>query len=182
MTGLRITLLLGLTVVSLGLACVEAAFYLVKRRRLGRLAAHNPLAGAALSYLDDPPALLMPVHIGTYTAHMAMTLLLVSLFFDITLWSLLLAFLVMMAYLFLFRLTVPYALVRRSPERSLVMLMPAFDLYARACCGGGPRRKWRTRWPRRSSPRCPCRPSTTPTRRAPSTRWPASRRPWPRTS
>jgi CBS domain containing-hemolysin-like protein len=38
----------------------------------------------------------------------------------------------MMAYLFLFRLTVPYALVRRSPERSLVMLMPAFDLYARA--------------------------------------------------
>jgi putative hemolysin len=38
----------------------------------------------------------------------------------------------MMAYLLLFRLTVPYALVRGNPERSLLLLLPLFDGYARA--------------------------------------------------
>jgi CBS domain containing-hemolysin-like protein len=38
----------------------------------------------------------------------------------------------MVVYLLLFRLTVPYALVRRNPERSLLVLLPAFHLYARA--------------------------------------------------
>jgi len=37
-----------------------------------------------------------------------------------------------MAYLLLFRLTVPYALVRGNPERSLLLLLPVFDSYARA--------------------------------------------------
>jgi CBS domain containing-hemolysin-like protein len=74
----------------------------------------------------------MPVHIGTYTAHTAMTLVLVSLFFEATPWSMLLAFFAMMVYLFVFRLTVPYAIVRQSPERSLLLLLPGFDLYARA--------------------------------------------------
>jgi len=32
----------------------------------------------------------------------------------------------------LFRLSLPYALVRRNPERSLLVLLPFFDLYARA--------------------------------------------------
>lgn len=132
MTSLRVSLLLVLTAVSLGLSCVEAAFYLVKRRRIGRLATQNTWAGVAHIYLDDPPALLMPVHIGTYTAHTAMTLLLVSLFFEATPWSMLLAFFAMMVYLFVFRLTVPYAIVRQSPERSLLLLLPVFDVYARA--------------------------------------------------
>jgi CBS domain containing-hemolysin-like protein len=37
-----------------------------------------------------------------------------------------------MAYLLLFRLTLPYALVRRNPERSLLVLLPVFNLYAQA--------------------------------------------------
>jgi CBS domain containing-hemolysin-like protein len=37
----------------------------------------------------------------------------------------------MMAYLLLLRLTLPYALVRGNPERSLLLLLPAFDAYAR---------------------------------------------------
>jgi putative hemolysin len=38
----------------------------------------------------------------------------------------------MLIYLLLFRLSLPYALVRRNPERSLLVLLPFFDLYARA--------------------------------------------------
>jgi putative hemolysin len=133
MTALYLALLLALAAVSMSLAAVEAAFYLVKRRRIGRLAPQNARAVLAHAYLDDPPALLMPVHIGTYTAHVAMTILMSSMLFDvITHWSMLAAFFVMLGYLFFFRLTLPYALVRRSPERSLLLLLPAFDVYARA--------------------------------------------------
>jgi putative hemolysin len=136
MTFVYLALLLGLAVVSMTLSAVEAAFYLVKRRRIGRLVPLNPRAVLAHGYLDDPPSLLMPVHIGTYTAHVAMTILMSSMLFDvIDQWSMLAAFFVMLGYLFFFRLTIPYALVRRSPERSLLFLLPAFDLYAR---GVGP--------------------------------------------
>ena len=33
----------------------------------------NPRAELVNRYLEDPPTLLMPVHMGTYTAHVAMT-------------------------------------------------------------------------------------------------------------
>jgi putative hemolysin len=133
MTVLSLALLLGLTIVSMTLATVEAAFYQVKRRRIGRLAPQNARALLAHAYLDDPPSLLMPIHVGMYTAHVAMTILMTSLLFDFfTYWSMLAAFFAMLAYLLFFRLTIPYALVRRSPERSLLLLLPAFDVYARA--------------------------------------------------
>jgi CBS domain containing-hemolysin-like protein len=105
---------------------------LVKRRRLTHLALHNPRAEMVNRYLDDPPALLMPVHMGTYTAHVAMTVLITSLFFDLLQhWAMLVAFLSMVVYLLVFRLGMPYAFVRRNPERSLLLLLPAFHLYAR---------------------------------------------------
>jgi CBS domain containing-hemolysin-like protein len=132
MTALGLVLVLVLVLVSMTLAAVEAAFYLVKRRRIGRLVPQNPRAVLANAYLDDPPALLMPVHIGTYTAHVAMTILITSMLFDLlTHWSMLAAFFAMVGYLLFFRLTIPYALVRRSPERWLLLLLPAFDVYAR---------------------------------------------------
>ena len=73
-------LTLGLMALSITLAAVEAAFYLVKRRRLAHLALNNRRAELVNRYLEDPPALLMPVHIGTYTAHVAITLLIASVF------------------------------------------------------------------------------------------------------
>ncbi len=130
---LKVLLLIVLAAASLSLAAVEAAFYLVKRRRLSHLSLHNPRAETANRYLDDPPSLLMPVHMGTYTAHVAMTLGIASLFMDIIAhWALFVAFAAMVIYLLLFRLSLPYALVRRNPERSLLVLLPFFDLYARA--------------------------------------------------
>jgi CBS domain containing-hemolysin-like protein len=129
----KVVLVIVLAALSVTLAAVEAAFYLIKRRRLGHLALHNPRAELVNRYLDDPPTLLMPVHMGTYTAHVAMTLVLASLFMDlIDRWALVVAFLMMVAYLLLLRLSVPYALVRRNPERSLLLLLPGFHLYAHA--------------------------------------------------
>ncbi len=134
MTILVKVLLLGvLSAASLFLACVEAAFYLLKRRRLSHLAVQNPRAELVNRYLDDPPTLLMPVHMGTYTAHVAMALVIASLFLSLDArWALVVAFLAMVIYLLVFRLTVPYALVRRNPERSLLLLLPGFHAYARA--------------------------------------------------
>jgi CBS domain containing-hemolysin-like protein len=75
----------------------------------------------------------MPIHMGTYTAHVGMTVVITSLFLGhLAHWAMLVAFLAMVAYLLVFRLSVPYALVRRNPERSLLLLLPAFHLYAQA--------------------------------------------------
>jgi CBS domain containing-hemolysin-like protein len=133
MIGLSVLMLLLLAVLGLFMAAVEAAFYLTKRRRLAHLAVQNPRAELVNQYLEDPPLLLMPVHIGTYTAHMGMTIVITALFLEyLDHWAMLVAFLAMMAYLLFFRLTVPYALVRKSPERSLLVLLPLFDAYAQA--------------------------------------------------
>jgi putative hemolysin len=131
MLWFSLALLALLALLSLALASVEAAFYLMKRRRLGHLALQNPRAEIVNRYLEDPPLLLMPVHIGTYTAHVAMTVVITSLLLDsIHHWAIPVAFASMCAYLILFRLTLPYAVVRRNPERSLLILLPAFDRYA----------------------------------------------------
>jgi CBS domain containing-hemolysin-like protein len=133
MIGAHLALLLLLAALSIFMAAVEAAFYLTKRRRLSHLAEQNPRVELVNRYLDDPPSLLMPVHIGTYTAHMGMTIVITALFLEyLDHWAMMVAFLAMMAYLLLFRLTVPYALVRANPERSLLLLLPMFDAYARA--------------------------------------------------
>ncbi|HVO11240.1 MAG TPA: hemolysin family protein [Vicinamibacteria bacterium] len=129
--GLLVVLLAAL---SMFLATVEAAFNLLKRRRLTQVGFHDEERIArALSYLDDPPRLLMPAHFGTYTAHIGMTVIITSMAFrSLQHWALLAAFTVMMAYLLLFRVSVPYILVRRSPETVFLWLLPVFDLWARA--------------------------------------------------
>jgi len=136
MIGLHLAILLLLAALSIFMASVEAAFYLIKRRRLSHLALQNPRAELVNRYLEDPPTLLMPVHIGTYTAHMGMTIVITALFLEyLDNWAMLVAFLAMMAYLLLLRLTLPYTLVRRNPERSLLLLLPIFDAYAQTLRG-----------------------------------------------
>src|SRR3989442_11212045 len=116
-------LVLTFTAASVTLAAVEAAFYLLKRRRLSHISVQNPRAELVNRYLDDPPTLLMPVHMGTYTAHVTMTVLIMWLCLDrLEYWGLLVAFLSMLVYLLVFRLTIPYALVRRNPQRSPFVL------------------------------------------------------------
>ncbi|HUG53554.1 MAG TPA: hemolysin family protein [Vicinamibacteria bacterium] len=132
-TVLLIVVAFVLMAVSISLAAVEAAFYLVKRRRLAHLAVSNRRAELVNRYLEDPPSLLMPVHIGTYTAHVAITIVVTAMFLErLQQWAMVVAFGVMVIYLLLIRLTLPYSLVRRNPERSLLLLLPAFHAYAQA--------------------------------------------------
>ena len=82
----------------------------------------------------------------------------------------------MVVYLLLFRLTLPYALVRRNPERSLLVLLPFFHAYARVLGAAGAGAAQARRRPRRAArrseadarrrrrPRCRPRPCTTRTR------------------
>jgi CBS domain containing-hemolysin-like protein len=134
MIAIAIGVMVLLVVVSVTLASVEAAFYLVKRRRLSHLE-QNPRAELVNRYLEDPQTLLMPIHMGTYTAHVVMTVIITMLLTEhghIHPWALAGAVGFMILYLLLFRLTLPYSLVWRNPERALLMLLPAFHAYARA--------------------------------------------------
>jgi putative hemolysin len=134
MIWLEVLFLLLLAGLSFFLASVEASFHLLKRRRLAQVTHHDDAtAELAASYLEDPPGLLMPVHLGTYTAHIGMTVIVTSLFFDVLAhWAMLAALGAMMAYLLLFRVSVPYILVRQDPERAFLRLLPAFHLWTRA--------------------------------------------------
>jgi len=134
MIPLQALLVAALAALSMFLATVEAAFNLLKRRRLTQIGFHDPArVERAQGYLDDPPRLLMPAHFGTYTAHIGMTVIITSMAFRaLQHWALLAAFAAMMGYLLLFRVSVPYILVRRDPETVFLWLMPVFDLWARA--------------------------------------------------
>ncbi|HET7745912.1 MAG TPA: hemolysin family protein [Vicinamibacteria bacterium] len=133
MIAVALFVIVLLAVVSVALASVEAAYYLVKRRKLTHLAQQNERAETVNRYLEDPQTLLMPVHMGTYTAHVALTVLVTMLLTDhLHLAAVFGALGIMILYLLVFRLTLPYALVWRNPERSLLILLPVFHLYARA--------------------------------------------------
>lgn len=121
-----------LIVVSISLATFEAGFYLAKRRNLHKLADDDSPEMEKLShYFEDPPSILMPIHIGTYTAHVAMTVLLTVLLLDLlSHWAVLVALVTMFVYLLIFRLTLPYAIARRAPERVLLTLIRPFHRYA----------------------------------------------------
>ncbi|MFN8092843.1 MAG: hemolysin family protein [Vicinamibacteria bacterium] len=126
-------LVLLLAVLSVFLSTVEAAFNMLKRRRLTQVGFHDEgRLALAQSYLEDPPRLLMPIHFGTYTAHVGMTVVITSMAFrTLDHWSMLAAFGLMMAYLLVFRVTVPYVLIRDRPEATFLALLPAFHLWAR---------------------------------------------------
>jgi len=130
----QIALIVFLAGLSVFLATVEASFNLLKRRRLTQVGFHDEKRiELAQSYLEDPPRIVMPVHLGTYTAHVGMTVIITSLAFRlIDHWAMLAAFGVMMAYLLLFRVSAPYILVRQDPESAFLKLLPAFHLWALA--------------------------------------------------
>jgi len=127
-------LIVFLGTLSVFLASVEASFNLLKRRRVSQVGFYDEKrVELAQTYLEDPPRIVMPVHLGTYTAHVGMTVIITSLAFRlIDQWAMLAAFGVMMGYLLVFRVSVPYYLVRREPEAVFLRLLPAFHLWAQA--------------------------------------------------
>jgi len=133
MIVLQVGLIVFLGTLSVFLASVEASYNLCKRRRLSQVGFHDEKrVELALHYMEDPPRIVMPVHLGTYTAHVGMTVIITSLIFRLLdHWAMLAAFGVMMAYLLLFRVSVPYILVRQDPEGAFLRLLPVFHLWAK---------------------------------------------------
>lgn len=129
-TALAVVLL---AIISIALSCIEASYHLSGRRQLALTASDDAGAERLLErYVDDPASLLMPIQMGTYIAHVMMTALITSALLDyLNHWALAVAMLVMVIYLLLFRLTLPYAVVRRDPEGTLLKMLPFFDHYAR---------------------------------------------------
>ena len=134
MITLQVVLIALLAGLSIFLASVEASYHLLKRRRLTAVGFHDEARiELAQRYLDDPPRMLLPVHLGTYTAHVGMTVIITSLAFRLVdHWAMLTAFGIMIAYLLLFRVSVPYILVRQAPEGTFLRLLPAFHIWAQA--------------------------------------------------
>ncbi len=134
MITLQSLLIVLLATLSIFLATVEASFNLLKRRRLTQVGFHDEARiELAQHYLDDPARMLIPVHLGTYTAHVGMTVIITSLAFRLVdHWAMLTAFGIMMAYMLLFRVSMPYILVRQDPEATFLRLLPAFHLWAQA--------------------------------------------------
>jgi len=132
--ALQVLLVVLLAGLSIFLSSVQAAFHLLKRRRLTQVGFRDEARiELAQRYLDDPARMLMPVQLGTYTAHVCMTVIITSLAFRLVdHWAMLTAFGVMMAYLLLFRVSMPYILVRQDPEAAFLKLLPAFHLWAQA--------------------------------------------------
>ena len=98
---------------------VEASFNLLQAPapQPGRLPRRERASSWRSTTSTTRRASLMPVHLGTYTAHVGMTVIITSLLFRLLdHWAMLAAFGVMMAYLLLFRLSVPYILVRAGPR------------------------------------------------------------------
>ena len=133
MIPLQGALVVFLLALSMFLATTEAAYNLLKRRRLSQVGfPDEKRVELALAYVEDPPRFLMPAHFGTYTAHIGMTVVITSMMFQaLQHWAMLAAFGLMMAYLLLFRVSLPYILVRRDPETAFLRVLPFFHVWAR---------------------------------------------------
>ncbi len=82
--------------------------------------------------LEDPMELLLPLRIGLQGAFIAITVLVTFLYLAMELpQPLPLAFVTLVFCFLLFREVVPNIVARKNPEKVLVLLLPAFRIYAR---------------------------------------------------
>ena len=119
---------------------IEAAFSALMRLSLRLAAERTDRPDALGAYLDDPLLLFMPVRLllGLVTA--STTALLARAFGTEgahTLTSVIIS--VIAAFVLVFELLLPLALVSRDPERVLEVLLPSFAPVARAL---GPLTRW----------------------------------------
>jgi CBS domain containing-hemolysin-like protein len=82
--------------------------------------------------LEEPMELLLPLRIGLQTSFIGITVLVTMLYLAMGVpQPLLLAFVTMVFCFLLFREAIPNIVGRKSPEKVLALLLPAFRVYAR---------------------------------------------------
>jgi CBS domain containing-hemolysin-like protein len=124
-----LTLLLAAVTVYLG--SVGAAFATLMRLSLRLLAERGSRSSRLGAYLDDPVQLFLPVRAMLGGVHVAVTLLLATVFRLDSAAALVWIVLGTFAFILTFEHLLPYVFVRRNPEAVLDALLPSFDVLAR---------------------------------------------------
>ena len=129
LAGITILLLLGLV---LFLALIDVAFDYFSKISMRAYEESGWKTGYLTRALQDPMELLLPLRIGLQGAFIAITVLVTFLYLAMELpQPLPLAFVTVVFCNLFFREVVPNIVARKSPEKVLLILLPAFRVYAR---------------------------------------------------
>jgi putative hemolysin len=129
LAGMAILLLLLL---ALFLSLIDVAFDYVSKISMRAYEASGWRTGYLTRALEDPMELLLPLRIGLQGSFIAITVLVTMLYLVMEVpYSLLVAFITMVFCFLLFREVIPNIVARKNPEKVLLLLLPAFRIYAR---------------------------------------------------
>jgi putative hemolysin len=137
-----------LTCAGLYLGVIEAAFSALMRLSLRLVAERTSRPGLLGAYLDDPLLLFIPVRLLLGLVTGAITVLLARSIGVADAHTLSVVALSVAAFVLVFELLLPLAIVGRDPERVLEVLLPTFSPVGRAL---GPMTRWIARTVRSAS-------------------------------
>lgn len=129
LAGITILLLLGLV---LFLSLIDVAFDYFSKISMRAYEEGGWKTDYLTKALEDPMELLLPLRIGLQGAFIAITVLATMLYLAMEVPQPLLVAFVTMVFCFLFfREVIPNIVARKNPEKVLLLLLPAFRVYAR---------------------------------------------------
>ena len=129
LTLIGISVLLALT---LFLSTIDVAFHYFSKIAMRNYSEENWKTEFLGHSLEDPSSLLLPLRIGIQCALIAVTVLLTQLYIRLAVpRALLFTFLTIIVAYVIFREALPSIVARKSPERVLLALLPAYRVYSR---------------------------------------------------
>ncbi|HJS73470.1 MAG TPA: CNNM domain-containing protein, partial [Vicinamibacteria bacterium] len=129
LAGITILLLLALI---LFLSLIDVAFDYFSKISMRAYEESGWKTGYLTRALQDPMELLLPLRIGLQGAFIAITVLVTMLYLVMEVpQPLPIAFVTMVFCFLFFREVIPNIVARKNPEKVLVLLLPAFRIYAR---------------------------------------------------
>jgi len=129
------TLILGIScllVLTLFLSTIDVAFHYFSKIAIRNYSEENWKTEFLRNSLEDPSSLLLPLRIGIQCALIAVTVLLTQLYIRLEIpRALVLTFVTILLTYVIFREALPSIVARKSPERVLLALLPAYRVYSR---------------------------------------------------
>ena len=121
-----------LLVLTLFLSTIDVAFHYFSKIAMRNYSEENWKTEFLSHSLDDPSSLLLPLRIGIQCALVAVTVLLTQLYISLDMpRALFVTFLTILLAYVIFREALPSIVARKSPERVLLALLPAYQVYSR---------------------------------------------------
>ena len=121
-----------LLVLTLFLSTIDVAFHYFSKIAMRTYSEENWKTEFLGHSLEDPSSLLLPLRIGIQCALVAVTVLLTQLYISLDMpRALLVTFLTILLAYVIFREALPSIVARKSPERVLLALLPAYRVYSR---------------------------------------------------